>query len=148
MIEFGDYWAHAHDTEQILLMSLAPIFIDSSPALRSVSWLQEWKTYWLDHRKTHTNGCSDIDLARFLDSDEKMRQFRDFLTQYKAWLQQYGEAIPANEIDAILDPGPWGARYLGSCPVKYLLDFATKIEDVIDGRLENGAVQRKPRNSA
>lgn len=143
MIDLGDYWAHAHDSEQVLFMSLAPVFIESSPELRSVSWLQEWKTYWLDHRKTYVNGCSDIDLARFLDSEEKARQFRDFLANYRSWLRRYGEAIPAQEINAILDASPWGMHYVEPCPVKYLLDFATKIEDVMDGRLENSSVQRK-----
>ena len=144
IIDFGDYWAHAHDSEQILFMSLAPVFIDSSPALGSVAWLQAWKAYWLDHRKTYANGCSDIDLERFLDSSEKVILFRDFVNNYKSWLLgRFGEAIPAEEINAILDTSAWGMRFEAPCSVNDLLSFAAKIEDVVDGRLKNKSVQRK-----
>jgi hypothetical protein len=86
MIDYGEYWAHAHDSEQILFMSLAPEFLDSSPVFRDVKWLQEWKDYWLEHKDTHGNGCSDIDLSRLLSSAERITQFRSFLSGYKLWL--------------------------------------------------------------
>ena len=142
IIVLGDYWAHAHDTEQILFMSLAPEFLDSSDEFRQVSWLQDWKAYWLEHKSAHGNGCSDIALERFLDTELKIRQFRSFLAHYKIWLAAFGDAIAAADINAKTDV-PFYLIYTGPCSVDYLLAFATKIEDVLDGNLKNESVRRK-----
>ena len=143
MIDFGDYWAHAHDSEQILFMSLASEFLDSSPEFSHVSWLQDWKLYWLDHKKNHGNGCSNIDLPRFLNSEEKIRQFRNFLYRYKIWLAEFGDAIPAEDINAKTDV-PFFLFHIGPCRVSYLIAFASKVEDVLDGNTANEAVHRVP----
>src|SRR5688572_1031281 len=96
MIEFGDFWAHAHDTEQILFMSFASEFLDSSSEFQALPWLRQWQQYWVDHKSTHGNGCSDIDLPRFLDIQEKVIAFREFLQKYKTWLSKFGAEIPAD----------------------------------------------------
>ena len=135
MIHFAGRRAHAHDDDQELFMALASAFLASSSAFDDISWLHEWRAYWLDHLQTYGNGCSDVALERFLDSDEKKRLFKDFLNQYRGWLGRYGEAIPADEVNLILAhrPEPWGLRFLKPCRVEPLLDFVTTIEGVIDG---------------
>ena len=126
-------------------MELASVFLASSSAFDDISWLHEWRAYWLEHLETYANGCSNVALERFLDSDEKKRLFKDFLNQYRSWLGRYGEAIPPDEINLILThrPEPWGLRFLKPCRVGRLLDFVTTIESVIDGSHENKNVRRE-----
>jgi hypothetical protein len=143
MIEFGDSWADAHDSEQILFMSLAPEFLDSSPKFKHVSWLQEWKAYWLKHKETHVNGCSDIDLPRFLSSEDRVCQFRDFLAAYKTWLRTFGDSIPADVINA-KTAVPFFLSFTGPCEVRELIAFACTIEDLLSGSMENKRVHKKP----
>ena len=137
MIHFGDYWAHAHDAEQILFMTLASEFLDSSPKFREVPWLQEWKDYWLDHKVHHANGCSNIDLSGFLTSQDRIDRFREFLADYKIWLSTLGDSIPAgviNEKTAV----PFYLHFTGPCEVRELVEFACKVDDVLRGNTEAG----------
>lgn len=140
-IEYGPHWAHAHDTEQIIFMSFAPEFLDSSP-FRSVSWLQEWKTYWLEHKYSHGNGCCDIDLATHLRDEERVALFRRFLLDYRAWLSDLGEEIPANVMNA-KTAVPGYINFLGPCRVEELIAFVTTIEAVLDGNTRNERVHVK-----
>jgi len=143
MISHDDYWAHAHDSEQILYMSLASEFLDSSHEFQNVAWLQEWKAYWLDHKNTHANGCSDIQLSRFLPTIDRIELFRHFLHKYELWLQQLGVEISAHEINRKTDM-PRRLKYVESCRIADLVAFATTIEDVLNGNVQNARVHLKP----
>lgn len=81
----------------------------------------------LDHKITHGNGCSDIDLPRFLCTPARVQLFRRFLSQYKLWLRR---ASPTEQISKKVD---------------LRLRFARKIEALLDGRLQNPSVQRNIR---
>jgi hypothetical protein len=142
MIDFGDFWAHAHDNEQILFMSFASEFLDSSSKFQALPWLRQWQLYWLDHKSTLGNGCSDIDLPRFLDVQEKVLAFRQFLQEYKTWVSGFGAEIPtdiANEKTGV----PGFVTFTGPCEVQHLVSFVSTIEAVLDGDLGNKRVHRK-----
>jgi hypothetical protein len=145
-IRFGEYWAHAHDIDQILFMSLATEFLDSSVEFRGLAWLQEWKTYWLEHKETMGNGCGNIDLPRFLCTAERVVQFRRFLCKYQIWLQQFGSEIPVDEINRRTNV-PEQLIHTKPCGVGRLLDFAATVEDTLNGNLKNASVSRMPEHA-
>ena len=86
-IQFGEYWANAHDGEQIVFMSLAPECLAQSTKFSGEPWLHEWAEYWVEHRTAYGNGCSDIKLHVHLTTKERINVFRAFLSEYKQWLE-------------------------------------------------------------
>ena len=142
MIDYGEYWAHAHDADQILFMTLASEFLESSSEFMAVTWLQEWKAYWLEHKATHGNGCSDIDFRSYLQDDQRIEVFRKFLGAYRSWLSQFGDGIPAEVINA-KTAVPFYLYHTEPCRTSALLTFAATVEDVLSGNIENELVHRK-----
>jgi hypothetical protein len=126
MIQFGDYWAHAHDIEQILFMTFAGEFFDSSPKFQSIAWL------------------SDIDLSRFLDCEDKVCVFRQFLEDYRIWLKQLGTEISAEVVNQKTDV-PFFVTFTGPYEVKHLVAFTSTVECVLGGDTSNEKVHRKIR---
>jgi len=122
-------------------MALAPEFLDSSIKYQNLGWLQEWKNYWIRHKDTHGNGCSDIDLAGFLIDESRVACFREFLRDYREWLDHFGDAISAGVMNSKLDIAH--IRYDGPCSVKELTEFVSRIEAVLDGRIEYPQVHRR-----
>lgn len=145
-IHFGGYWAHAHDNEQMLFMSLAPEFIDQSPEFNPIQWLQEWKAFWVKNRDAQGNGCSDIALERFLIDAGRIRTFREFLASYKDWLSAFGEEIPTDAINGRLDVSIF--YFTRPLKVDKLLQFASTIVNVLDGNVDNKIVHKKQSASA
>jgi hypothetical protein len=129
MIDFGGHWAHAHDNEQIMFMSIAPECLARTEAFSGARWLHEWSAYWIDHRVNNANGCTDLALSEHLDTKEKVEVFREFLASYRRWL----EAIPEGEI---LDVDGY------SVPREKAIRFADVIEATIDGDTTNDRVHK------
>lgn len=131
-IEFGDHFAYAHDWEQILFMSLAPPCLDYHEEFRDSQWLHEWKLYWIDHKDTHGNGCSDIELQIHLTSDEKIAEFRRFLSCYMEWIASFGTEIPVKRINEFINLKK-GTRMEKPCQTDELREFVAKILALLDG---------------
>jgi hypothetical protein len=146
MIDFGGKWASAHDWEQILFMSLAPRCLDRFPEFRKAGWLQDWEAYWVDHKMSHANGCTDIALDAFLDSQEKVAIFRRFLAKYDTWLSGFGESIPTEVINEWT--GVKGITAHGPCEVSYLKEFTGKVRALLAGDVTHPAVNTKDSREA
>ena len=132
MIQHEAHWAHAHESDQILFMTLASEFLESSAEFSDVNWLQTWKTYWREHKVLHVNGCTDIDLQTHLSNPQRVELFLCFLAAYRTWLSLFGEEIPAEVINA-KTAVPDHLHFAAPCKVSDLLSFATKIELVLTG---------------
>jgi hypothetical protein len=79
-----------------LFMAFASEFLDQS-WFRSTEWLQQWKAFWQEHKQTHGNGCSNIDVEGYLISPDRLGEFRAFIPEYRAWLTQtFGEFIESS----------------------------------------------------
>ena len=141
MIDFKNAWAHAHDWEQVLFMSLAPEVLGKSDRFSATKWLQEWKEYWIEHKETHVNGCSNIDLERFLISSEKIDEFIDFTFEYDDYARGFGDEIPADELNARINLK--GMFLIKPCGVSELLDFTNKVRAVIKNDFAHDKVSAK-----
>jgi hypothetical protein len=142
-IEFSDRFAHAHDWEQVLFMSLASECLDSLDEFRDSRWLHDWKDYWITHKATHGNGCSDIGLHTHLTSEPKIAEFRRFLSRYTEWIRDFGTEIPINRVNEFLGLGA-GARIEKPCQTDELQQFVTKILALLDGSPHPSIHQRTP----
>ena len=140
-IEFGDHIANAHDWEQILFMSLAPVCLDSLEEFRDSRWLHHWKDYWITHKATHGNGCSDIGLHTHLTSERKIAEFRRFLSRYTEWIRGFGTEIPVNHINEFIGLGT-SMRMEKLCQTDELEQFVTKILALLDGSPHRSIHQR------
>ena len=142
-IEFGDHIAHAHDWEQVLFMSLAPVCLDSLEEFRDLLWLHDWKDYWSTHKKTHGNGYSDIALHSWLTSEPKIVEFRKFLSRYTEWIRDFGTEIPVNRINEFIGLGT--AMHMEKpCQTYELQKFVTKILALLDGSPHPSIHERTP----
>ena len=137
-IDYGDYWAHAHDWEQISFMALAPVYITTSEHYKKLPWLLEWKDYWDDHKIHHGNGCSDIDLDGYLISQNRVHDFKLFLNDYKKWLHTFGETISAEYMNKRIEG--LGGKYFKPCSINELEAFVDKIVAVLEHDLNHHSV--------
>ncbi|MFD0725649.1 hypothetical protein [Lysobacter brunescens] len=142
MIDYGEYWAHAHDSDQILFMTFASEFLDSSSEFVGETWLQDWKIYWLEHKADHANGCCDLDLQSHLLDGRRIKVFRDFLAAYRSRISRYGDEIPAEVIN-LKTAVPFYLQQMGPSRTSDLLAFVTTIEDLLSGNTQNKLVHRK-----
>ena len=142
MIQHEARWAHAHDADQILFMTLASEFLESSAEFSAVSWLQTWKNHWREHKELHVNGCTDIDLQTHLLNPQRVELFLRFLDAYRSWLTLFGEEIPAEVINA-KTAVPDLLHFVAPCRVSDLLSFVTKIELVLTGNTESMGNQER-----
>lgn len=142
-IEFGDQIANAHDWEQVLFMSLAPVCLNSLEEFRGSRWLHDWKDYWITHKAIHGNGCSDIALHTHLTSEPRVAEFRRFLSRYTEWIGDFGAEIPVNRINEFIGLGA-GMRMEKPCQTDELQQFVIKILALLDGSPHPSIYQRAP----
>ena len=141
IISYQSAWAHAHDWELVLFMSLAPKFINQSPEFQDLEWLSKWKQYWLNHKLEFVNGCSDLNLEEHLVSAERRSEFIYFLEKYSSWLEEFGTVFPKDKINKLIGIG--GMQLTEPCKISYLLEFSEKLKAVVNKNFEHDKVQRE-----
>lgn len=141
MIDYNEFWAHAHDWEQVLFMSFAPEFINSFIKYTNIEWLNKWKLYWQDHKENHGNGCSDIQLQEYLNTGQKKEIFISFIDDYIKWLEGFGDVISKDEVNKRINLG--GMYYTQPCEMIYLVEFAEKVVAVVNGDESHPKVNKK-----
>jgi len=122
-------------------MCLAPACMISLPKFNELSWFHDWKNYWIEHRFTYANGCSDINLPDYLSDTNKVQLFRQFIQQYTRWVETFGLYVTAEQLNGFTSTVN-DEFFTAPYPTDKLTHFANKVIALLDSDLSHPSLQK------